>query len=89
MYKNTCYIRKCTTFCTNTRNLGRPTVSAEATSVQRSLHFVLQSQRAGWTVRDKGDDDDGDGDGDEHGDGDEDGDGDVDVRDNGDCSTRL
>ena len=50
---------------------------------------MLQSQRAGWTVRDKGDDDDGDGDGDEHGDGDEDGDGDVDVRDNGDCSTRL
>ena len=50
---------------------------------------MLQSPRAGWTVRDKGDDDDGDGDGDEHGDGDEDGDGDVDVRDNGDCSTRL
>ena len=73
-----------------TRNLGKLTVSVEATSVQRSLRSVLPSQPAGWTVRDKGDDDgDGGGDGDEHGDGDEDGDGDVDVRDNGDCSTRL
>ena len=38
-----------------TRNLGRLTVGAEASSVQRSLHSVLPSQPAGWTVRDKGD----------------------------------
>ena len=54
-----------------TRNLGRLTVGAEASSVQRSLHSVLPSQPAGWTVRDKGDDDDDGG-------GNFDGDGDID-----------
>ena len=45
------------------RTPGRQIVSAEVTSVQRSLRFVLQSPRAGWTARDKGDDDDDDDDG--------------------------
>ena len=60
-----------------TRNLGKLTVSVEATSVQRSLRSVLPSQPAGWTVRDKGDDDDDGG-----GNFDGDGDGDGDVRGN-------
>ena len=48
------------------RSPGRQIVSAEVTSVQRSLRFVLQSPRAGWTARDKGDDDDVDDDDDDY-----------------------
>ena len=50
---------RCTTL---SRNPGRLIASAEVTSVQRSLRFVLPSPHAGWTARDKGDDDDDDDD---------------------------
>ena len=46
-------VLRCTTF---SRTPGRLIVSAEVTSVQRSLRFVLPSPHAGWTARDKGDD---------------------------------
>ena len=52
---------ECPLRCTAlSRTPGRLTVSAEVTSVQRSLRFVLPSPHAGWTARDKGDDDDDD-----------------------------
>ena len=57
-HKACCPVR-CTAL---SRTPGRLIVSAEVTSVQRSLRFVLQSPHAGWTARDKGDDDDDDGD---------------------------
>ena len=50
--------KACPLRCTAlSRTPGRLIVSAEVTSVQRSLRFVLPSPHAGWTARDKGDDD--------------------------------
>ena len=59
MSHKACCPLRCTAL---SRTPGRPIVSAEVTSVQRSSRFVLQSPHAGWTARDKGDDDDDDGD---------------------------